>query len=151
MGILAGMRTSAAPVIANRILSSHPSKKMAKGRLGFMQSKTISKFFLLSAMGEFIVDKLPGTPDRIKPGGVAFRSAAGGLAGAALYEATGENPFVGAAVGAAAACAATYGSFYLRKSIVKKTGVRDPLIGSIEDLVVAGAFAWLAWKDAKRS
>ena len=37
------------------------------------------------------------------------------------------------------AFASTYGSYYLRKSTVKKTKLFDPLIGAIEDALVIGA------------
>ncbi|MCO5947570.1 DUF4126 family protein [Mucilaginibacter flavidus] len=143
LGILAGMRTTSAPVIACQILSKHPSKHLAGSPLRFMQSPNAALGMKLLALGEVVGDKLPNTPNRIAVGGVVGRCLAGSLAGASIYKATGNNALVGALLGSAVALGCTFGSYYLRRFVVAKTDIFDPYIGAIEDVVVAGAGAVL--------
>jgi uncharacterized membrane protein len=139
LGTLAGMRTMSAPVVATHILSNHPSKKLAKSPLRFMQSTTVAAVLKVLSVTELVADKLPSTPNRIEPAGVAGRCLSGALAGASIYKAVGGKALTGALVGGAAAIAATYGSYFLRKTIVKANHIADPLIGAAEDALVIGA------------
>ena len=139
IGTLAGMRTSSAPAITSQILSHHHSKRIEHSPLNFMQSKTVANTLTFLTIGEVIMDKLPSTPNRIKPAGFAFRCLSGALAGASIYKATGGNVFTGALLGSASAAASTYLSFLLRKTTVEKTKLFDPIIGAIEDALVIGA------------
>ncbi|UOE46478.1 DUF4126 family protein [Mucilaginibacter sp. SMC90] len=139
LGTLAGMRTLSAPVIATHMLSNNPSKKLQKSPLRFMQSTTVAAVLNVLSVTELIADKLPSTPNRIEPGGVAGRCLSGALAGASIYKAVGGKSLTGALIGGATAIAATYGSYYLRKNIVKANHIADPLIGAAEDALVIGA------------
>ncbi|QEM10093.1 DUF4126 family protein [Mucilaginibacter rubeus] len=139
IGTLAGMRTLSAPVITTHILSTHPSKKLEKSPLRFMQSTTVAAVLKVLSVTELIADKLPSTPNRIEPAGVAGRGLSGALAGASIYKAVGGKALAGALIGGATAIAATYASYYLRKNIVKANHVADPLIGAAEDALVIGA------------
>lgn len=139
LGTLAGMRTLSAPVIATHILSHHPSKRLQKSQLRFMQSTTVAAVLKVLSVTELVADKLPSTPNRIEPAGVAGRCLSGALAGASIYKAVGGKPLTGALIGGAAAIAATYGSYFLRKNIVKANHIPDPVIGAIEDALVIGA------------
>jgi len=144
IGALAGMRTSSAPAITSHILSHHRSKRLEHSPLSFMQSKTVADTLKFLSMGELVMDKLPSTPNRIKPAGLAFRCLSGALAGASINKATGGKVLAGALLGGAAAIASTYITFILRKTIVKDTGIIDPIIGAIEDALVIGAGISLA-------
>jgi uncharacterized membrane protein len=139
LGALAGMRTLSAPVITTHILSNHPSKKLEKSPLRFMQSTTVAAVLKVLSVTELIADKLPSTPNRIEPGGVAGRCLSGALAGASIYKAVGGKALTGALIGGATAIATTYGSYYLRKNIVKANHIADPWIGAAEDALVIGA------------
>jgi uncharacterized membrane protein len=139
LGILAGMRSSSAPAITSHILSHHYSKSLSKSPLKFMQSDKVAAALKLFAAFEFVGDKLPSTPNRTKPIGVVFRCLSGSLAAASVFKVTGNNPLVGAAIGSVAAFGSTFGSYLLRKGMVKKTGVPDPVIGAVEDALVIGA------------
>ena len=82
---------------------------------------------LLSALavGEFVGDKMPNTPDRTSPLGLVGRLTLGGLVGAIVATAF-KRPIVGgAAMAAAGAAAGTYGGFYLRKGLTKGAGMAD--------------------------
>ena len=139
LGILAGMRTFSAPCIASHILSHDHSKNLSKSPLGLLQSDKVAIGLKIFAVAEFVGDKLPSAPNRIKPVGVIARCLSGSLAGAAIYKASGGNPYIGAIVGSVSAFGSTFGSFFLRKSLSEKTKRVDPVIGVIEDALVIGA------------
>ncbi|MGN6177819.1 MAG: DUF4126 family protein [Mucilaginibacter sp.] len=143
IGALAGLRSASAPAIASHILSHHRSGRLNNTPIGFMQSDTTATVLKLLAAGEMAVDKMPFTPNRIKPASMAFRCLSGALAGAGISKATGGKIGAGAVFGATAALMSTYISFLLRKATVKATGVLDPIIGALEDALVLGAGAKL--------
>ncbi len=104
-----------------------------------MQSQTTATILKILALGEFVGDKLPTAPNRIAPLGVISRCFSGSLAGASIYKAAGNKVIAGALVGAVVALGATYGTFALRRNIVRKFKLSDPVVGAIEDtLVVVG-------------
>jgi uncharacterized membrane protein len=139
LGVLAGMRTSSAPAITSHILSQHYSRQLAHSSLAFMQSDKVASALKIFVIAELIGDKLPSAPNRIKPVGLVARCLSGALAGACIYKASGNKGLSGALLGSAAALVSTFGSFLLRKSIVKQTRIFDPIIGAIEDALVIGA------------
>jgi len=139
LGLLAGMRTSSAPAITSHILSHHHSRQLSHSSLAFMQSDKVATALKIFVIAELIGDKLPSAPNRIKPVGLIARCLSGALAGASIYKASGNQPLAGALVGSAAALASTFGSFLLRKSIVRQTRIFDPVIGALEDALVIGA------------
>ncbi|WP_214070769.1 DUF4126 family protein [Mucilaginibacter sp. dw_454] len=144
IGLLAGMRSASAPAITSYILSHHKSKVFGKSRLGFLQSNTVANGLKYMALAEFIGDKLPTAPDRIKPVVLSARCISGALAGAGILKAAGGNAWVGALIGGTAAVASTFGSFFLRKATVKTSGIIDPIIGALEDALVVGAGVGIA-------
>lgn len=139
LGMLAGMRSMAAPAISSRMLSRRHNKKLDDTPLDFMQSKTTANVMSGLALGEFVGDKLPQTGNRIAPAGLIGRCISGALSGAGIYKASGGKWYTGAALGGVTAIAATFGSFYLRKAVVKHSHLVDPIIGTIEDAIVLGA------------
>lgn len=142
--MLAGMRSASAPAITSYILSHHKSKVLAKSGLSFMQTNIIANGLKYMAIAEFIGDKLPTAPNRIKPVAVTARCIAGALAGAGIFKASGGNTWLGALIGGSTAIASTFGSFFLRKATVKASGVVDPIIGALEDALVVGAGVGIA-------
>jgi len=144
MGLVTGMRSTAAPVITSHILSHHRTKKLDKSPLRFLQKETVETALKLLALSELVMDKLPSAPNRIGMQGVIGRGLAGALAGASIFKATGGKAMAGALLGGSAAVASTFGSFYLRRGLVKKTRVFDPFIGAVEDALVIGAGVGLA-------
>lgn len=145
LGVLAGMRSASAPAITSHILSSHHSGMLSKSSLSFMQSKSVSNVLKVISAGELVADKLPFAPNRIKPFSLFARCLAGSLAGASIYKASNSNLITGALLGGIVAITSTFGSFYLRKSIVKHGNLIDPVIGAIEDTLVIGAGASLIY------
>ena len=87
------------------------------------------------AAGELWGDKLKSAPDRIVLAGIVARVLSGGLAGAAL--APKRQRYLGAALGAGAAVAASYVTFNLRMAALRRYG-QTPT-GLIEDALTVGA------------
>jgi uncharacterized membrane protein len=86
------------------------------------------------AAGELWGDKLKSAPDRIVLAGIVARVVSGGIAGAAL--APKRQRFLGAALGAGAAVAASYVTFNLRMAALRRYG-QTPT-GLVEDALTVG-------------
>jgi len=136
LGVLAGMRSMAAPAVASHLLSRRNSGHLAKSSLDFMQSEQTVVVLKILGVGELIADKLPFTPDRIRPLGVAARCLAGFLAGASICKASGKNSLAGALIGSAAAFGSSFGSYYLRKKATASLNLSNPIAGGLEDILV---------------
>lgn len=91
----------------------------------------------LLAVGEFVADKLPGTPSRTRPPLLAGRALAGGVSGWIITDAEGEDARVGALLGIAGAIAASYlGAAY--RGAAKKAHIPDLVPALFEDAVAIG-------------
>jgi uncharacterized membrane protein len=134
LGVLAGMRTTAAPLALSFLPVKNPSKWSIARKI----------LFGLMAAGELVGDKLPTTPARTAPLGVAGRGISGAITGALAYKNNGDGWFKGAIIGAGAAVGATYLAYNLRKAIVKKYGVFDPIAGGVEDVITIAGGVCLA-------
>jgi uncharacterized membrane protein len=87
------------------------------------------------AAGELWGDKLPSAPDRIVLAGILARIVTGGLAGAAL--APRRQRYLGAALGAGAAVAASYVTYHARMKAIRRFG--QTRSGLVEDALTLGA------------
>jgi len=95
------------------------------------------------ALGEYIGDKLPQTPNRIAAGPLAARIVFGGLVGA-IVAASLHLPFaLGIIPGAIFAIAGAFLGFTLRRSLTVGRGLPDFPIALAEDVVTLG-LAFLA-------
>lgn len=139
LGLLAGMRAMSAPAVASNMLKKKHDGQFKKSPLGFMESDTTANLLSAMAIAEFIGDKMPSAPNRIALPGLISRGISGAVSGAGIYKAAKQSAVTGAILGGITALAATYGSFYLRKALVKQAHMIDPIIGSIEDAIVLGA------------
>lgn len=139
LGILASMRSISAPAIGSRMLNKRHSNQLEHTPLNFMQSAATANALSVMSIGEFVGDKLPAAPNRISPPALIGRCVSGALAGASIYKASGGAWYTGALLGSITAGIATFGSFYLRRSLVKHAHLIDPIIGSIEDAIVLGS------------
>ncbi len=90
--------------------------------------------FTVAALGEYIGDKLPSTPDRTAPGPLIGRIVFGGLVGAIVASAFRRPSLRGFAMGAVGALAGSYGGFYLRKGLTKGAGLPDMPVALSGDL-----------------
>ncbi|MGI4886274.1 MAG: hypothetical protein ACRYFR_15065 [Janthinobacterium lividum] len=140
---LTGMRGASTPALLSHFLVRHPARKLQSSPLRLFQKPALATVFKLMAAGEFVADKLPNTPNRTAPLGLAGRAATGALVGATWYKASGGSALGGAAVGALGAVAATFLTLWLRVGISQKTDTPVALVGVGEDALVWSAGAIL--------
>lgn len=81
--------------------------------------------FTAAALGEYIGDKLPGTPNRNAPAPLVGRLTLGGLVGAIVATAFRRPVAGGIAMGVVGAAIGTFGGFYLRRSLTRGSGLPD--------------------------
>jgi uncharacterized membrane protein len=141
LGVVTGMRSAMGPAFTSYSLNQHPSDKLRRSPLGFMQKPGTAKFLQTMAAGELVVDKAPGVGDRIAAAGIAGRALSGALVGATLYQAKGDKAWKGGLIGAVAAVAAAYAFFYLRREAGRKYQIRDAALGGVEDAMAVGIAA----------
>lgn len=135
LAIVSGMRVMAPISALSSYLSKTPSPLLTGSPFGFLQKKYVAVAFKALTIAEMAGDKLPNTPDRIATVGLVGRGLSGAITGAAIYKSRKGSPIAGALVGGAVAIAASYGSYYLRKKLVKASNLYDPSIGALEDVV----------------
>lgn len=146
LGGLAGIRSLLAPTIASNTLARHPDRRhgaLVSTLSGPRTAQTLTGLMI----SELLIDKLPGLPDRTRPGLLAVRAGAGATAGAAVCAHRGRSTVVGAAVGALAAVAAAFAGLHLRRAAAKHAHVPQQLPGLIED-AAALALAAVAAQSA---
>jgi uncharacterized membrane protein len=137
LGLAAGARTTAAPMLAHAALRARP--RVTSDRLvRLAQSDRAGLVLRVGTVLELVVDKLPGVGDRTAPVGVAARALSGALSSAALAAADGRSKWLGAALGGAAAIASTYALFHARRGIQRRTAVPAFVLGIAEDALVLG-------------
>ena len=95
-----------------------------------------SRFVIVSllALGEYVGDKLPNTPNRTAAPGLIARIVLGAGCGASLCAATGQALIWGIGLGAIGAAAGAFGGYEIRTRLVRALGVRDPLVAIAEDV-----------------
>ncbi len=143
LGLIAGLRSMSAPALITRVARKGQLAKKGS-KLEFLNSTGAVSGAVLLAAGEILVDKLPKTPARTKPGSVAVRAISGGLCGAILCSARKKSPWLGALYGALGAVAATYAGYYLRHAIKETLHVPDAVVAMAEDAIVAGSGVLIA-------
>jgi uncharacterized membrane protein len=139
LGIISGMRATFAPAIAAHYLSKQTNPALAKSQLGFIQSPVAAVVTKLLSLGEIVGDKLPNTPNRIAAPQVMARVASGAFAGAIISVLDKNSISKGILMGGAAALAATFTTFYLRRYISKATFIKEPVTGALEDVLAISA------------
>jgi uncharacterized membrane protein len=99
--------------------------------------------FTLFALGEFVSDTLPRTPNRTAPGPLIARLIFGGLAGSIAATALRGPALEGIVLGVLGAALGTFAGFMIRRDLVKRFGGRDLPVAIAEDLfaVFCAAFA----------
>jgi uncharacterized membrane protein len=124
------------------IISEAANRKLLdlrKGPLRWLGSDNASRSAAVLAVGEFIADKLPFTPDRTNPPSLIFRAISGGVCGYAICGRgrSGGEKWMSAVVGATAALAAAWVGFEYRKRVK----LPHLIAALVEDAVTAGAGA----------
>jgi uncharacterized membrane protein len=142
LGVVAGMRSMMPLAILAITMSRRPEIVPAAAPIQWFALRALAVIFGLAAIGEIIADKLPRTPNRTALGPFLARVASGAVVGAALVQIGHMNAWIGAGCGAVGAILGTFGAFHARRYAGRATGIRDPYIGALEDVLaiaIAGA------------
>jgi uncharacterized membrane protein len=119
IGALSGSRTMLGPaVVARQVLPA-----------------SAASFIATMAFGELVADKSARIGNRTDPLQLAGRVAMGAVAAAGADR---RHKFRSALVGAAAALAAAYGCFHLRRLATRRFGVPNVMAGVVEDALALG-------------
>lgn len=133
LGSTAGPRTSA-PLTVTSWAAKLGWIDVKDSPLAFLASTHAMAVTTPMAIGELIVDKLPATPDRTDPPGLAARAVSGAISGAAL---AGGRSWPAAFAGAMGAVVATYAGYTLREKLADALGHDFP-VAAVEDLIAFG-------------
>ena len=136
LAALSGARSMMGSALLSERLRKHPSRRLGRSRLGFMQSSRTAEVLALLAAGELIGDKLPGAPDRISSPALTGRALSGALIGATLSARQRQPRSTGVFIGVVSAVVGTYATYHLRKGLGRTTGFPDPVWAALEDTLV---------------
>lgn len=137
LGFVSGLRSMAGPALLARHLKQNPPEKWPHPLLRLVGEEPAVSLVQLFAGGELIADKLPFVPARTDPLPLAGRAASGAAVGAALSALEGWSPWVGAALGGAAAMAGAAAGYQARRALTRGKGLPDMAVALAEDAVVA--------------
>jgi len=137
IGFVAGLRTFTAPAAV--CWGARMGALALNGTpFSFMGSKPAAIVFTLLALGEYVGDLLPKTPNRTSTGPLIARIISGGLCGASLFSSVGQSWILGALAGAIGAIVGAFAGYNARKKLVETLKVKDAMIAIPEDLVAIG-------------
>ncbi|HEV2642955.1 MAG TPA: DUF4126 family protein [Candidatus Elarobacter sp.] len=135
MGAAGGMRSMLAPATTALTLWRRPEIAPADAPGRWLAMPAVAVVMACLAVGELVADKLPAIPDRIAPGPLVARLVSGGVCGAAIAQVGHASAVRGALAGALGALLSAFGAFHARRALGRATGIRDPYIGALEDVI----------------
>lgn len=138
LGAVAGMRSQLPLAILAWAAREGLFAAGANLPLAFLRSSRTLTVSTILATGEFVVDTLPRTPSRLKPGRLAARFLVGGLAGSAVAMNAGNQAATGAFAGVVGACLGAYAGYSIRRALGEAWGIPDPIVAIGEDILAIG-------------
>jgi|SRR5215212_4376376 len=106
--------------------------------LSFIGSLPAVIILSLLALTEFVVDKLPNTPNRTAAPGLITRIVTGGLTGACVSFGGGRSAFVGTGLGLIGGIVGCFAGYQARVRLVRSLRQPDFNVALFEDLVAIG-------------
>jgi uncharacterized membrane protein len=137
IGFIAGLRSMTAPA-AVAWAASFGWLGLEGTPLAFLGFAAARYILLALMLGELVLDKLPFTPSRTRPGPFGGRVISGVFSGAALMAGLGESLALGAVAGGLGAVAGTLVGYRARAGLVRSLGVPDYVVALLEDVVAVG-------------
>ena len=105
------------------------------GTWAFWSAKLVTVVvFTALALGEYVGDKLPQTPNRTAPGPLVARLAFAGLVGAIAATGVKGSLIEGVLLGVLGGAIGSFLSYHVRKHLVQRSGRPDWNIAVIEDV-----------------
>lgn len=136
LGMMTGLRTMTpiAVVCWFAYFGSDGGHLPLGGTWAFWAGKLVTAIvFTVLAVGEYVGDKRPRTPNRTAPGPLLSRIAFGGLVGAIAATGAKGSLAEGVLLGAVGALAGSFLGYHLRKYLVEWSGRPDWNIAVLED------------------
>jgi uncharacterized membrane protein len=137
IGVVAGLRSMTAPAVVALAMNQRRLVPPS-GKLGLLKGNKVAAIIATMAVGELIVDKLPGVPDRTSAPSLIVRIATGAFAAALLSASRERSVWTGAVAGGLGAIAGSFLGFNARKGIVENTRAKDSLVAVAEDAIAVG-------------
>ncbi len=135
LGVVSGMRTMMTPAVLALTLSRRPEMVPPVTPAQWFTHPWVAVALGIAALGELVGDKLPQIPSRTALAPFVGRVASGALCGAAVVELGALNPWFGAACGALGGGVSTIGMFRARRRAGQVSGIKDPYLGVVEDVL----------------
>jgi len=143
IGVVAGLRSMTAPAVT--VLAVQQRWVASPGRrFTWMKNDKAVAGAWLAAAGEWVVDKLPATPNRTEPAGLAARFVTGASSAALLCGRDRKSAVQAALLGGVAAIGAAFAGYQLRSRLRRKLNVSDLPIAIAEDAIAIGGGMLLA-------
>lgn len=141
IGLFAGLRSLTAPaVIAWAVYLGWLQVETPLALIGSVPSVAI---FTVFALVELVADKLPQTPSRTSPPGLAARIVTGGLTGSCIAAAGSQGVLLGAVLGALGGVAGSFAGYQARTTLVRSFDTRDIYVAVVEDFVAISGCLWV--------
>lgn len=133
LGLMTGLRTMTP--IAVLCWFAYRGDLPVDGTWAFWTGKLATAIvFTVLAVGEYIGDKLPQTPNRTAPGPLIARLVFGGLVGAIAATGVDGSPVEGALLGVLGALVGAFLGYQLRKHLVQWSERPDWNLALLEDI-----------------
>jgi len=137
IGVIAGLRSMTAPAVM--AWGAHAGRLALCGTPLALLSSAAARYSLTGfAIAELVMDKLPTTPSRTRPGPFVWRLLTGALSGAAITSGAGDGLGAGAVAGALGALLGALGGNKARTGLVRALKVPDYVVAVAEDVVAVG-------------
>ena len=136
IGLFAGLRSLTPPAaVAWAVRLGWLNLARPFSLIGSLPAVIILSLF---AIIEFIVDKLPNTPNRTAPAGLIVRIVTGGVTGACVSLGGGQSAYAGAALGSIGGIVGSFAGYHARARLVRSLRQPDFNVALLEDLVAIG-------------
>jgi uncharacterized membrane protein len=143
IGISTGMRTMTATAVL--CWFAYLQLLPQRGWTGWTGMLVSVILFTVFALGEYVGDTLPQTPNRTAPGPLVARLVFGAFAGILVARGTLEPDAGGVVFGIIGVLIGAYGGVKLRLYLAKKLG-RDLPVAILESLAALGIAVFVAYK-----
>src|SRR5579884_2262313 len=118
IGFVAGLRSMTAPAAVSWA-AGNGRLSLGNSPLVLLDSERAERTTRNLALGEFVSDKTPLLPSRLKPASLLWRLLSGGVCGAAFSVSDGEHASAGAALGATGALVGSLLGYAWRTRVIK--------------------------------
>jgi uncharacterized membrane protein len=133
LGVVTGMRSMTSMAVL--CWFAHLGQLPVEGTWASWTAKlTTVIVFTALAIGEFIADKLPKTPNRTSPGPLVVRLVFGGLVGASVAAGLNGPGVEGVILGVLGALIGAFAGFQIRHEIVVRLASKDWPVALVEDV-----------------